>query len=74
MAERRLHVRFRIGDSVEILPTIHSGFIGMTGTVIAVKENAQTRTLDEYRVRLANCEDEVFWDIQLRYKPEHWKA
>jgi len=74
MAARRLHVRFRIGDSVEILPTIHSGFIGMAGTVIAVMENAQARTLDEYRVRLANFEEEVFWDIQLRYKPEHGMA
>jgi len=69
MAARRLRVRFKTGDSVEILATIHSGFIGMTGKVIAVMENAQLRTLDEYKVRLENCEEEVFWDIQLRGKP-----
>jgi hypothetical protein len=67
---RQLRVRFRIGDSVEILSTIHSGFIGMTGTVTAVMKNVQARTLDEYTVRLQNCGEEVFWDIQLRCKPE----
>jgi hypothetical protein len=42
----------------------------MTGTVISVVENAQARTLDEYKVPLENSEKEVFWDIQLRGKPE----
>jgi hypothetical protein len=42
----------------------------MTGKVVSVVENAQSRTLDEYKVRLDNCEEVAFWDIQLRRKPE----
>ena len=70
MTARHLRARFRIGDSVEILATVHSDFIGMTGMVVSVVENAQSRTLDEYEIRLENCGEENFWDIQLRRKPE----
>lgn len=41
-------VRFKIGDTVEILPTIATRWVGSEGTVVAVTHNRIAQTLDKY--------------------------
>jgi hypothetical protein len=58
--------RFKLGDSVEIGSAICTRFIGSTGIVMGVIEHRHSHTADKYTVRLAEGEQVVFWDVQLK--------
>ena len=64
---RKLSPRFRIGDRVRIIPTLHLRFANQKAVVQSIVESRFSHTLDKYIVRLeaTDLEIEVF-DIELR--------
>ncbi len=59
--------RFSIGDRIAIQPAIWTSHAGKIGTVVQIKSNVHSMTLDKYRVKLDTGTEELeFWDIQLR--------
>ena len=57
--------RFQLGERVQICDCISTRHASAVGLIIQVDENARSRTLDKYTVRLSSGAEVVFWDIQL---------
>jgi hypothetical protein len=66
MPKRSDEPRFKVGNRVEVLPTIISRFCGRTGVIIAVSVNQYARNLDKYTVRFEDASVNVFWEFQLK--------
>jgi hypothetical protein len=72
--KRRLEPpRFKIGEHVQVSDSIATRHASDAGLIIQVEQNARSRTLDRYTVRLSSGAEVVFWDIQLN-KVQHTKS
>jgi len=64
---RKLSPRFRIGDRVRIIPTLHLRFANEEGVVRCIAESRYSHTLDKYTVRLKATDLEIqVFDVELR--------
>jgi len=71
-APKRTQVpRFKVGDRVHPLATLHSGLANKQAVVLSVRESRYAHTLDKYRVRLIDDDSEIqVWDIEIAMSDE----
>jgi hypothetical protein len=65
--QRTAPVRFRVGDRVQLKPTLRPQHCGQLGIVQSVIKNRYAQSLDKYLVRLDGSSDDIeVWDIELQ--------
>jgi hypothetical protein len=60
-----------VSDTVEIVSTFRTRFVGKHGVIIHIQESRHSHTLDTVRFD-ASDQSEVFWDFDLKkVEPSH---
>ena len=66
MGKRSDKPLFKIGNRVEIIPSLMSRFTGKTGVIVAVGVSQYARNLDQYTVQFEDDSEKLFWEFQLK--------